>query len=247
MLAGSLAALAIAPLAGSGAGRSTAACITKACRYDIEMVIAFQARDESHRLVATFPNVTLRNGPPRPPLGVVRTALRSEAGRQRILGTVTADVNYSHPACSYSRRFVSPARLTLESDVPLWRPGRRHPGSTFQIAFTSTREFAPDWGESCSLHEGRSLVEVVSGGTAVAAPPRFWELKYGDAWDFGRPAGDPFPSFAGSYYLSYRARQRERTLITPFRQLWNGRSLVIRQRRQLGTVSWEVRVTLTHR
>ena len=224
-------AAALSLFAGGAAGAREAACASKACLYDVRVVIAYTIQGRATvSVVARFPRVALRKT-------YSKTGMDS-GNPPRVLGTVTGDVDFQGEQCTHHRTYSAPARLDVRANI-----GRR---GNLVIDFASPKVIPPNWAEACpSLREQNlSLGDAIAGGTFLVGAVRRWNAAIGSSAQTTLGAD----SLAGSYYLIFKRPQREGSLAPPLRQLWAGKSAVVREQKvQAGLGTFNVRVTLTRR
>jgi hypothetical protein len=237
--------------AGGSAGTEAAACFfTKKCRYDIEVeFVARTANWATVRINARFPRlVVVHTQNPPPPTAIKQSIGMNGGDHLRTLGTIEANLRITQPGCLHTRRYVEKARMEFLSTIPLRVPGQRSLPAGLGVEFATPKVIPPQWSDTCPYFRdlNRPLRDMIAHGAFFTGPG--WKSSI-------FTGGNDFlgaDSLAGSYSLDTLKPQKEKSLIAPFRQLWEGRSVVIRQRTQKTVFSgrptvYELRITFTRR
>ena len=236
---------AVGLLSPSGSAGSTAmgACVQKRCLYDVE----FRAQTTlpeigTFGLTARFRRVTLSHSPPSP----TGLTISFRERNSRATGTVVGALDIESAGCVHKRTYPATGQADLSIDIPLGR--RRAPTVSFALA--TPRLIPPEWADTCPSYraQDRDLASAMFAVGNQVVPLR-------GTGGTGHLSGgqDPFivsgaPSLAAEYqYNGQRPQASVGSLTSPWRELWAGKSALIRQRAVFGTQAGNAVTNLTLR
>jgi len=231
----------LVPSAGIGSPVA-GACISKRCLYDIEFVAEKRLPDIGVvRLTARFRSVTIGQFQGSRSLSV---SLREP--NNRMSGTVGALLDIRMPGCIHRRTYSLHARAHFSASIIL--RGR----ADLQLDLAPTGVIPPRWAETCPSfrQQNRDLASIMFGlsnqGGPLTGRGSTGHLSVGHDSFVGEA------SLAAVYSFGTLRRQPSETALdSPWRELWAGRSVVIRQQ-EIGTTPrgasiLDVRLRLTRR
>lgn len=224
-------AVSVALPAAGNARTGAAPCVAGPCQYAIQVLVEYTITDQAKvSVVARFPRVALSK------TRSLKFLTGGNVGRP--VGSVSGHVAYRAEDCVHERTYTAPARLYISASLPSKRR------ASLSVDFASPSEVAPQWAETCPRFRdtNTSLGDAIAGGTLLRTATRLWHAAVGSSAQTLQGAD----SLAGLYDL--RMSRRPGSLPPPFRQLWAGRSAVVREHReQRGLGRFDVRITFTRR
>jgi hypothetical protein len=246
---------------GSAGSATSGACgwprAPKGCLYDIELAAETRLPDIGvFGLTARFRRVSVVHNqtPPaykNPKPVSLSIGLGSRHRNLRMTGTVTGALDIRTPDCIHKRTYPAIARAELSGHVSLG--GLAGGGAGLGLELAPTREIPPQWAPTCSLYQQQNrdlaFVMFAVGNQLVllTGPGTTGHLSVGQGSNIGGSA-----SLAAVYSMGTKRRQAsEAKLSSPWRELWAGRSAVVRQRATFDTPRGDavtnVRLSLTRR
>ena len=236
---------------GSAGSAAASGCMAKRCLYDIELAAETRLpKIGTFGLTANFRRITIVHTQTSRSLSI---GLGSNHRNFVMTGTVIGalDINSAFETCVHKRTYPATARATFSASI---RPGARRAPAGLALDLAPPRVIPPQWAPTCARWQelNRDLASLMGavGNKLVLlkSPGATGHLAVGH-----EPLGVPgAASLAATYgYNSQRPQASETSLTSPWRELWAGRSAVIRQRAVFNTPAGDavtnVRLSLTRR
>jgi hypothetical protein len=187
------------------------------------------------------------------PITIGLQSVGAVANGQYLIGTVTGTVDVRMPGCVHKRTYSSPARGELTGSKLL--RGRRQ--NSLGVSFAPTKDLAANWAPTCPnwRRENRSLADVMRAlgnqRERLSSPGAEGMLYVAQVGGFRIPGKASLSAEYG--YSTLGAEGAEAPLRWPWRELWAGKSVTLRQGLVLEAFPgrrpwvWEVRLRLTRR
>jgi hypothetical protein len=226
----------------------------KGCLYDIELAAETRLPGIGlFGLTARFRRVSLVHNqtpaPPNPKPLSLSIGLGSNHRNLRMTGTVIGSLDLRGPGCVHKRTYSAPARASFSASIRLAKAGGM---AGLGLELAPPRIIPPQWAATCPSHRdtNRDLASVMFAvGNQINLLRGTGSTGH---LSVGQDSSVGAPSLAAVYSYSTQRRQRtEASLSSPWRELWAGRSVVIRQRATWrhgpGDAVTNVRLRLTRR
>ena len=231
LVASVLGALVLVLPSGSAGSAAAGACgypNKRSCVYDIEFVA--ESRDPRigvFGLTARFRRVTIHHtqNPTFPARNPLSLSISNGGPNGRMRRTVIGSLDIRGGGCVHKRTYQAAAQGDFDANIRLAKAGGRE---EMNLELAPPRIIPPNWACSLYVQQNLDLARVMSGvgsGQPVTSPAATWGVAVGNDPSFGAA------SLAAQYlYFTKRRQVSEGSLSSPYRELWAGRSVVVRQR-----------------
>ena len=226
VLLGVLGSLVFAVPSGT-ADTTVGACMRNRCVYDIELQAETRLPGMgTFGLTARFPKAKVgqSQNPANPASNPINLSMGGGEGK-RLTGTVIGAIAVSAAGCVHERTYTASARAIFHAGIPV----RRRAGASLQLDLAPTTDPPPKW--QCPLFQQQNLTlaammfAVGNQVEPLKSPGATGYLSVGQDSSIGKA------SLAAVYgFRTKRPQASESSLTSPWRELWAGRSVVIRQR-----------------